>query len=292
MKAIILFTLMVLSIGCKTKNINYIEYYNKTHSIDSVFRFQKDTLLTIKLYKKHFRNYGFHNQERLRELETYFLLCHYKGKKFGGKKSLYKLIDLITPFKQRYKDYSFFEKYGIDSLEIASRYQKTESNYNKILIDSFSIALVRDQEFRKNYDKLKIKNADLQNIQLLKWTLQNYGFPSLSKVGSVGNWQDESFYSVLFIHFCYPEEMQYLRENLLPYIKSGECNPYSYAAMVDRYCIQDKKTNSYYYARHNFEELSHKDSIIINKRRRSIGLPSLFHTKMLPYDRNQILIIK
>ena len=62
--------------------------------------------------------------------------------------------------------------------------------------------------------------------------------------------------------------------------------------MIDRYCIQEENTNSYYYARHNFEELTHKDSIIINKRRRSIGLPSLTHTKILPYDRNQILIIK
>lgn len=291
-KLLILLILMLIS--CKIKNFNYIDYYHETLCIDSVYRFHKDTLATIKNYKKLFRKYGPHNQERLREFETYIYLSHKLNKNFGGKKSLYKLIDMITPYKQRYTDYSFFKKYGIDSLEVENRFLKREEKYNKTLIDSFRVAIYRDQSTRKIEYNNETKIADLKNINLFKWTLQNYGFPSTEKVGSIDLWYAKSFYYSMFIHFHdYEEEYQFLEKELLKYIKSGECNPYVYAAMVDRhYKTYIDKTKSLYYVYPAAHEEKHIDSIRIDKNRNKIGLPSLKHTRLIPSDRLQILKLK
>lgn len=280
--------------SCKTKNFNYVDYYNEVHVIDSIYRYHKDTLTIIRKYKNLFRKYGSHNQERLREFETYILLSHYKNKKFGGKKSLYKLIDLITPYKERYTDYSFFKKYRIDSIEVAKRFKKREEKYNKILIDSFRIANLRDQITRKIEYNNETRKADLQNINLFKWTIQNYGFPSTEKVGSVDKYYARAYYDIMFIHFHdYEEEYQFLEKEFLKYVKSGECNPYSYAAMVDRhYVLHVDKTKSLYNVWPAFHEEKHLDTLRININRKKIGLPSLKHTRLIPTDRLQILKLK
>ena len=283
---------MVLTfiVSCKSKQIDYVDYYNKTLAIDSILRYQKDTLTAIKKYKKHFKKYGIQNQERLREFEIYALLCHKKNKDFGGKKALLTLIGLIEPYKERYKDLSFFNKYGLDSLAIVEKYKLTQSSYNKILIDSFKIARLRDQSSQKGGNTNTNKIANLNNMQLFKWSFAKYGFPSTKKVGSLGVWYDSSFYELLFMNlFKYPEGYNYLQENLKPYIKSGECNPYSYAVLVDRYYTLTKKNESYYSVLKTFNDLSHADSLLINKHRKEIGLPQMSHSRLIPTDRLQIL---
>ena len=296
MKNIVL-TIVLLGMisSCGTKKIDYISYYNKTLAIDSILRFHKDTLTVVNEYKKHFKKYKPHNQERLKEYETYIFLSHKINKNFGGKKSLYTLIDLITPYKNRYKDYSFFKEYGIDSLEVVARIKKREEKYNKILIDSFTIACERDQSSRQDYDHIKeIEIADLNNVNLFKWTFKNYGFPSTEKVGTVTKWHDDDFYHTLFLHFIGPDsDYFYFKENLVQYIKSGECNPYWYATMVDVYETRVINHKSYYNVHKTFEDLTTQDSIRINKNRASIGLPSMKHTVLIPGNRNrQILKLK
>ncbi len=278
--------------SCRTRNFNYINYYNKALAVDSVFRFHKDTIATIKGYKKLFKKYGKHNQKRLREFETYILLCHLKHKNFGGKNSLYQLIDMITPHKEWYTDYSFFKAYGIDSLEVAARIKKREEQYNKILIDSFTLALKRDQESRRNGYTEETRKADLENINLFKWTLKNYGYPSEAKLGKL-NYPHLDLNEVLLLHFHdYKTEYESLEKELLSYVKSGECNPYTYGRMIDRYHrehITQEKTPYYLYPGMKETII---DTIRINKNRKTLGLPSLRHTKLIPRDRKQLLIIK
>jgi hypothetical protein len=48
---------------------------------------------------------------------------------------------------------------------------------NKRLMDSFSVAFVRDQEAKRSVSSVMMKN-DAENAKL-KWTLENYGYPSL-----------------------------------------------------------------------------------------------------------------
>lgn len=292
-KIILLFLILFFLNSCKVKSIDYIEYYNKTLAIDSILRFEKDTLTCIKKYKKHFRKYGIHNQERLREFEVYVLLSHKKNKKFGGKRRLYRLIDLITPYKERYKNYSFFCYYGIDSIKIAKRFKRNEDKYNQILIDSFRIAIARDQSSRENGFSSYTKNEDIKNVKLFKWAIKNHGFPSTEKVGSVDFWQNNSFYTTMLTHFIYLDEYSFFKDSLFYYVKSGECNPYSYSQMIDRHDMVIEKKESYYNCLKTFDkEFSSSDSIEINKRRKTIGLPSLKHTVLIPSDRTQILILK
>ena len=261
-------------------------------AIDSILRFHKDTLTVVHKYKRHFKKYKPFNQERLREYETYIFLSHKLNMNFGGKKSLYKLIDLITPYKYRYKDYSFFKKYGIDSLEVLKRMKKRERKYNQILIDSFTVAFERDQSTRKNGYTNETSLADLKNFNLLKWSLKNHGFPSTEKVGALTKWHYDDFYSILLIHFMDLDKYVYCKENLLQNVKSGECVPYHFASMVDRYETEVLKNKDYYNVRKTGDDLTVEDSIKIDKNRMSLGLPRMKHASLLPGRHLQILKLK
>ena len=152
---------------------------------------------------------------------------------------------------------------------------------------------MRDQSSRKDGFKSNIRNTDVKNIRLFRWTFENYGFPSEQKVGCVNFWQANGFYTTIFTHFIYLDEYFFFKDNLLQYIKSGECDPYSYAQMVDRHDIIIDKKESYYNCLKTFDkDFTSSDSIEFNKRRKTIGLPSLKHTVLIPSDRIQILILK
>lgn len=294
MKYFLLFSFIFLFFAsCKIKNINHIVYYNKVNHIDSIYRFSNDTLLAIKSYKKLFKKQGYNNQEKLREFEIYILLSHLKNKKFGGKKSLYKLIDLITPNKVWYQDYTFFTKYGIDSLEVLRRIKKREGKYNKILNDSFQIAYFRDQHFRQNDNIDLIKINDLKNIKLFKWTLDNFGFPSAEKIGPLRNNMYADVQNTLLIHVpAYNEAFQFYKKELLKFVKSGECDPYDYAIMIDRQYTTFIDSTKSLYGLYNPHETPPYDTLRIDKNRRAIGLRGLKHNSKVPKDMKQILIIK
>lgn len=220
MKNAILFCLLFTLFSCKIKEFNRIEYYQSVLAIDSTFHHQNDTIATIKSYKKLFSKYNVQNHRKYKEFERYLVLCDKKNKNFGGKKKLYKLIDLITPYKIWYTDFSFFNKYGIDSLSVIKRMKNRELKYNKILNDSCNIAFYRDYHFRANgYDTLTMIN-DKKNITFFKWCLKNQGYPSREKVGPLKNPYfnfDEIFFVHVFVYDYYPE----LKEKLMFYIKSG-----------------------------------------------------------------------
>lgn len=292
-KFVFFFGIVLFVASCKTGNINHIVYYNKVNEIDSLFLFHKDTMLAIKNYKKLFRKYNPHNQERLREFETYIMLCHLKSKKFGGKKSLYKLIDLITPHKVWYKDYSFFKYYGIDSLQVLKKITKREEKFNKVLNDSFELAFYRDQHFRKDGYNVLTRLNDLKNIELMKWTLKNYGFPSPIRIGPLRKNPYVDVQQALLIHVPpYNEAYHFYKKELLQYVKSGECDPYDYASMVDRHHTTYIDSSKSLYALYNFYELPPYDTLRIDKNRKKIGLRGLKHNSKVPRDMKQILVIK
>lgn len=292
MKKIGLIFVILLFVSCKTKKFNHIVYYNKVNGIDSVFRFEKDTMVTIKNYKKLFRKYNPRNQERMREFETYILLSHLKNKNFGGKKSLYKLIDLITPYKIWYKDYSFFKLYGIDSLKVVKQIKLREQKYNKILNDSFQVAYHRDQHFRKDgYDTLTRIN-DLKNIELMKWTLKNYGFPSPEKIGPLKTGYEDIIF-VLLAHVHDYDGYHFYKKELYKYVKTGSCNQRYYAMMIDRYiAFHGDSTSSDYGSKVSTYETFPYDTIRIDKNRKLLGLMGMKHYSKVPKDMKQILVIK
>lgn len=282
----IIITLFLLS-SCKNRNLNYITYYNEVNNIDSIYRLKKDTQATVKQYKKLFRRYPPLNQDRIEEFETYIRLSDQQNKNFGGKKSLHTLILLVAPYWQyKKKDSMFmylFQKNDITRQEMEQEILEWKKRHNKKLIDSFSIAFKRDQDSRKN--NLDIIKNDKKNAEMLKWMFESEGFPSIQKIGL---WNNDLFIPVgpLLLHMAdYGEYHQYFKTKILEYVKSGECPPRDYAAMMDRYSLYVLKKEAPYgvYIRH--EKI--KDSIMVNRNRKSIGLPSLNHAQFIIKEKSK-----
>ncbi len=241
LKKIFFYIILIILFSCKSKELNYINYYNATYDIDSIYRYKKDTITALKLYKKLFKKFPPKNTDKLQEYETYIRLSDKLQKNFGGKKSLYKLIPLVAPYwKYRRQESSFFklyEKYGIDSLEVEQKVINWKKSLNKQLLDSFSIAFYRDQRNRTagtiNWDN--IKKDDQKNLELLSWTFKNFGYPSLQKIGLFANDDTMMPMGTMLNHMSNVKEYPYLKVKLLEYVKSGDCPPRDYIEMIERF---------------------------------------------------------
>lgn len=279
---ILIIIFLILS-ACKNRNLNYITYYNKVNDIDSIYRFQKDTLTVIRQYKKLFKKYSPKNQDRIQEYETYIRLADQQHKNFGGKKSLYKLIPLVAPnWKYKNKDASFiqlYQNYGIDRREMEKEILQWEKGLNKKMIDSFTVAFKRDQDSRKDPNYKDLFKNDKKNAEMLKWMFENEGFPGLQKIGL---WNGDFFMpsGPLLLHMAdYDEYHPYFKTKILEYVKYGECPPRDYAVMIDRYYLHILKKDPPYWVYIGNGNL--KDSAVINRNRKSIGLPGLRHAQVI-----------
>lgn len=285
---IFLFIITISIFSCKSKKLNYIEYYNKVYDIDSTYRANKDTLSTIKHYRKLFRKYPPVQNERIEEYETYIRLADQHDKRFGGKKSLDKLIAQSAPnWKYKREDKQFFKlfkKYGIDSLEVEQKVKQWKKSLNQRLIDSFSIAFQRDQYNSRIYETPGLKEKDDQNAELFLWVFKNYGFPSLQKIGLYGN--NDMFMSMgtLINHMAQSEHYEYFKVKLLEYIKSGECTPRDYMDLIDKHQYINHLETQYGIFQHADDPRF--DTVKINQRRKAIGFPTINKSKMLTRDFN------
>lgn len=151
--------------ACQTRTRDYITYYNEVNKIDSIYRFQKDTLTIIKKYRRLFRKYIPKNQERIKEFETYIVLADKYHKNFGGKKTLQKFTLMLAPSGKTYEKYlNIYSKYGIDSTTVKKEIDNWKNNLNKKLVDSFSIAFLRDQqEGRSEKNTMIINDKKMPN---------------------------------------------------------------------------------------------------------------------------------
>ncbi|REC46743.1 hypothetical protein [Chryseobacterium pennipullorum] len=269
--------------SCKSSNLNYITYYNKVNEIDSIYRFKKDTLKVISQYRTLFKKYPPKNQDRIAEYYTYISMADQHDKNFGGKKSLYKLIPLVAPYwqfeKKNVKLIALYKKYGIDEQEMEREVAKWKKSLNKKMVDSFTVAFKRDQDSRKdsNHDNMIVN--DKKNAEMLKRMFENEGFPGLQKIGLYnGDFFMPS--GPLLLHLAnYPEYHDYFKTKLLEYVKSGELPPRDYAAMMDRYNLQVLKTEPPYAIYTGSSTI--KDSTIIDRNRKSIGLPRMKHSQAI-----------
>lgn len=274
-----LFTVVLITfVSLLTSSCNgYITFYNKANTIDRKFNANHDTIAFIKRYNKLFKKYNPPNSFGTdSKYETYIIFADKYGKNFGEKKSLYKLLDLVAPYNEHYKTlFIICAKYGIDSLSVEQKISSRKNTMNKRLIDSFSVAFFRDQGQKQGRsDSLTIVKNDRINARLLKWTLENYGYPSPQKIGMTGN--DGVFMPILtFLSHMggnVPEYYPYFKKTLFKYVKSGECSPREYATMIDRHEHVNKREIIYGEYLFNFSDLKK-----VNRKRRSIGLKSLTH---------------
>jgi hypothetical protein len=233
----------------------------------------------IKKFKKLFQKYEPRNQELNEEYKTYIELADHYHKNFGGKESLYKLITLVAPYRNAYKKlYPLCKKYGIDSLEVNQKVADWKKNLNKRLVDSFTIAMIRDQEGRPENIALVNKNIE-KNADLFFWTFKHYGFPDGQKIGKLGNNDVFIAMPTLLSHMIASKKYPEFRKKLFEYVKSGHCSPQEYALMSDTYDYY-RNTAVRYSLRNN-----NQDSVRINRNRKSIGLPSIKHASKIRKDK-------
>lgn len=262
--------------SCRNNKLDYIAYYNRVNSIDSIYRMKNDTLTAIKKFKRVFRNFEPRNDERMEEYENYIKFSDKYNKNFGGKKSLYKLIPLVAPYwKFKREDTDFFKlykKYGIDSITVEQKVLEWKNSLNKQLIDSFRIAFIRDQAKDSMTGQQSLNNFR-KNAALLKWTLANYGYPSMQKIGL--ETEDGVFMPMLIYlnHMAQIEDYTYFKTKLLDYVKSGDLPPRDYVEMIERH-VQVNHLKPVYGVKSTDEEII-KDSVNINYNRKLIGLQSL-----------------
>ncbi|MCT2410022.1 hypothetical protein NZD88_20900 [Chryseobacterium antibioticum] len=268
--------------SCRNNKVDYITYYNTVNSIDSTYRIKNDTLIAIKKFKKLFRKYPPRNDERMEEYENYIKFSDKYNRNFGSKKSLYKLIPLVAPYwKFKREDSDFFKlykKYGIDSTIVEQKVVEWKNSLNKQLIDSFRIAFIRDQAKDPITGEQSLDNFR-KNSELLKWTLKNFGYPSMQKIGL--ETEDGVFMSMgtFLNHMAQIEDYEYFKTKLRDYVSSGDIPPRDFVEMVERYNqINHLKT---VYGLKSTDDEFIKDSAIINHNRRQIGLQSIKHRRKI-----------
>ena len=279
---LILILLSLIIITCNTREKNYIIYYNKVNEIDSIYRIAQRPKLAIKKIRKLFKEFPPKNQERIEEFENYIYLSDKYQENFGGKKNLYKFITLIAPYRNAYQEHlPLFKKYGIDSLEAANKTDLWVRSREKVLMDSITTLFIRDQEGKRLDVNISARN-DLKNAKLMKWIFDNYGYPSLQKVGVFGN--DDVFLpmSTFFSHMSASQDYPYFEKKLKRYLEMGDCTPREYSTMVDRYHLQVLKDKMLYGSYIGVDGIS--DTVQVNKNRKSVGLPSLKHNNIITKD--------
>lgn len=275
----VLLFILISFLSCKNREVNYIIYYSKVNEIDSIYRMANKPEKAIKKFKRLFQKYDPKNQELTEEYKTYITLADQHNKNFGGRKSLFKLITLVAPYGHDYKNlYPLCKKYGIDSLEVDQKVADWKNSLNKTLIDSFSIAMTRDQEGRPDNIALVTKNIE-KNADLFFWTFKKYGFPDGQKIGRLGNNDVFIAMPTLLSHMIASKKYPEFRKKLLEYVKSGNCSPQEYALMSDTYDYY--RNTAVRYSLRN----SDQDSIRINRNRKSIGLPSIKHSSKIRKDK-------
>ncbi|MBB6368969.1 hypothetical protein [Chryseobacterium shigense] len=286
-KKIIFVTLIAISfLSCKGRKLNYIDYYHKVYTIDSAQRVGKDTLATIRQYKKLFRKYPPVQNERLEDYETYIRYSDQFHKKFGRIKGLDKLIAQSAPnWKYKREDKEFFKlykKYEIDSMAVEQKVLQWKRGLNKTLIDSFSIAFERDQQNNRVGPEVVIN--DRKNAELLIWTFKNYGFPSRQKIGLYGNNERLMHMGTLLNHMAGTEHYEFFKTKLLEYVKSGECPPRDYIEMVDKYQYIHHLEPVYGIFSHYDTNFNAADSARIDRNRKAVGFPGLKQSSKMVKD--------
>lgn len=276
----IVLIVLIISISCKTREKNYITYYQKVVEIDSIYRLADKPKVAVRKYKRLFRKYEPKHHYMMDEFGTYIELSDRYNKNFGGKESLKKLIHILAPgaeHRWHVRYYPLLNKYGMDSLEIEKEFAIWRNGFDKELLDSFSIAIDRDQKplLAEERGQKLIELSRKQNFQLLKWAFENRGYPSVQKIGNKAN------YHALWINLSGINEYENLKSKLFEYVKSGDCPPVDYATLIDYHENGNKRRVQYLM---NANDDGIIDSAFVNKNRKELGLPSIKHSVKIRKD--------
>lgn len=299
MKKIIalLFLGFILMISCKSKiiernvnviekkEVNYIPYYLKVYEADSlrlVGNYKKSQHILDSLFKKFeplnlsFCNEYFiylSNKVLLNDFDKIDLVLKKAIENFGLKAenclndSLFKIAIKKARFTEQDLN-GLYENY-IKSLNLEYRYaiEKMIENDQRV-----RLAVPRNKE---EWEKVDKENAE--NIKLL---LAKYGYPSVKKIGNYNFNNKSCDISTLFLHATTEAREGYILDLMLESVKKGECEPYHFATVYDKYLMVTGK----YGDKVLYGELRNPkksiDELVVNPKkidsiRKSVGLEHL-----------------
>lgn len=241
--------LMLIPFSCKVsevekskkiREVNYIPYYLKVYEADSlhiVGKYKQSQQILDSLFKEF---------EPLRQSSYSEYFTYYKNKILLND---FDKIDIVL--KKLVSDYGFnMGLYMKDSLNnIAIKKAKfTEQDLNgfydtyvKSLNLEYRYAIEKmienDQRVRLAVprNKEEWEKVDKENAETIKLLIAKYGYPSVKKIGLYSFNEKSCNVSTLFLHATKEARESYILDLMLESVKKGECEPYDFAVVYDKY---------------------------------------------------------
>lgn len=268
------------------KDANYIPYYLKVYEADSLYivgNYKRSYEILDSLFNK----YEPINMEVYNEYETYLISYYMSDKR--------KKIDEILKksFLEFGSRYDFFKKDSLLNkiLEISSYREKEilhfEKEYSKklnlILRDTIEVMILKDRECRlqESINMEVLAKINKENSEKIKYIFNNYGYPSVKKIGRYSFNQKVVDLGAVYLHCNVDFLENYLFERLKKFGKNGQTSPMQYASVYDKFLISydgGKQLYGTFYK--NQKELMP----LINEKkldsiRKSIGLENVNYSK-------------
>lgn len=303
---ILLITVVLTIISCKSEltqgnskniisnnEINYVPYYLKMYEADSLY-LNDNFKECYQILDSLFKVYKPLNVTLYFEYENYIKSSVQLGIRKDYTKEIQRLIfEFGYKFENIRKDSVLSVALKNSKLDL-KKAQKLEDEYVKKIDMDFRKQLYQmnadDQEIRNKKDypnkKIDIGKIDKKHDSILKKYILKNGFPGDKQIGTFRkiNKEDKpaSLGAELLIHFVDDGSFEFYKDELIKYIKKGDCPPKTYAMMIDTWYINAKGHSYYYFINYDSGEWTKNGEKVkeINKRRKEIGLPSLEYEKL------------
>ena len=278
---IFLFTVIL---SCKTREVNYIPYYLKTYTADSLY-ITGDYQKSFKILDDLSKNYALLNPIETRDLELYIKTAQLTGN-YGVLKPAIKNLVSTWDYRPEHIEYDSlmkeaWKKANISEKEIQKWEEICKRNINWTLRDTLITMTTNDQIFRKGSGVDLVRDSvDISHKNLLINIFEKYGYPDFRMVGYPKDGERTDL-GTIYLHIfdqLTDEEFEYYKTHLLKYIKEGKANPNYLANLVDRTTYTNEHKTIYgTYGTHISwgDKMVEFDTIEINRNRKSIGLPSV-----------------
>lgn len=286
--------LLAISFSCKTSEVkksktagevNYIPYYLKVYEADSLHLvgnykqsqsildslFKKFEPVNLSFYNEYFTYYK--NKILLEDFDKIDVVLKKLVRNHGFNVGLHENDSLnsiaIKKAKFTRKDLDGFYKDYVEDLNLEYRYaiEKMIENDQRV-----RLAMPRNKE--------EWGKVDTENAEKIKLLIAKYGYPSRKKIGSPSFTDKSCNVSTLFLHATKEAREGYILDLMLESLKKGECEPYDFAVVYDKYLYVSGKHDGKVLYGELREKKKSIDLVVVNPKkidsiRRSVGLEHL-----------------
>lgn len=281
MRKILLVTLSIFTLSIVYSQNDYIGYYHLVRKANKLYFDEKyDSAYTI--YQDAFSKVDFVPRREL-------YLAAKSAKKLKHKAEAHQLKNEI---KLNRKQINVHYKKTIDSLAKEDQRVRGKKYYEAALLCN---SAKKDSSIdRKSPDYLSAQllmkewiKVDSNNIEMLKYLIQLYGFPSEKRVGE---WAGLNAFLIL-LHYDADTDNTIMKPILDSALINGDISPENYAWIADRRLLWDQGKPAYYYQMTTgLDKLSKEEIEEINKRRYLIGLGGVYEGRTITKKGNKTIV--